>query len=114
MKKPFGPVAAYALLGLISGMASRAYLNDMHFDGESQLNLLHFHLFVLGMVMMLVWLALDGVFRLSREAKLFNLAFWHYNGGVVLTLVGMVIIGVQQAGGVKDLSPMLSGISGLP
>lgn len=113
MRKLYFAATTYMVLGLVSGMFSRYYLEQMHFDGESQLNLLHFHILVLGMVMMLVWLALEACMKLSRNKKWFTLAFWHYNAGVALTLLGMVLIGVQQAVGAKEVSGMLAGISGL-
>lgn len=101
------------VLGLVSGMFSRYYLEAMHFDGDSQLDLLHFHILALGMLVSLVWLALDGVYNLSRNKKWFNLAFWHYNSGVILTLLSMVLIGVHQATGATSVPSMLTGISGL-
>lgn len=112
MKKLYNAALGYMVAGLAAGVFVRLYIDQMvHFEGESQLKLLHFHLLVLGMVVFLLVMALEKAFSLSKS-RYFNLFFWHYNGGLVLTTGVMLVHGIMQVQGVKD-SAMIAGIAGL-
>jgi nitric oxide reductase large subunit len=63
------------------------------------------------MVVFLLVMALEKAFSLSKS-RYFNLFFWHYNGGLVLTTGVMLVHGIMQVQGVKD-SAMIAGIAGL-
>lgn len=101
----------YAVLGLAAGLFFREYTVAHDYDGATQLSVMHTHLLALGMVVMLVVLALEKLFELSKS-KWFNLFYWHYNGGLLLTVAMMLVIGMREVAG-QASTPMLSGISGL-
>ena len=112
MKKLYNAALGYMVLGLAAGFFVRIYVDQVkHFECETMLSLLHFHLLVLGMVMFLVVMALEKSFELSKT-KWFNLFFWHYNGGLLLTVGMMVVHGVMQVNGAPD-SAAVAGIAGL-
>lgn len=102
---------AYAVLGLVFGMFYREYTKANDFDGVTQLAVMHTHLFALGMLVMLIVLALEKLFSLSKT-KWFNLFYWHYNGGLLLTVAMMLVIGMREVAG-QASTPMLAGIAGL-
>lgn len=112
MKKLYYAALCYMVAGLAAGFFVRLYVDQMmHFEGETRLGLLHFHLLVLGMIFFLVVMALEKTLQLSK-AKRFNLFFWHYNAGLVLMIVMMVVIGMMQING-QHPSAMIEGLSGL-
>lgn len=111
MKKLYYAALLYAVLGLTAGLFYREYTQINNFTGDTELSVMHTHLLALGMITMLVVLALEKLFTLSRT-KWFSLFFWHYNGGLLLTVTMMLIIGIGQVGG-QATSPMLAGIAGL-
>ncbi len=112
MKKLYNAALVYAILGLAAGFFVRLYVDQVkHFDGQTQLHLLHFHLLVLGMMVFLVLLALEKSLALSKT-KWFNLFYWHYNGGMLLTIGMMVIHGIMQVNGVGE-STIIAGIAGI-
>ncbi len=111
MKKIYYAALVYGILGLVSGLFFREYVKANDFSGQTELAVMHTHLLALGMMMMLIVLALEKVFVLS-DTKWFKLFFWHYNGGLLLTVIMMLIIGMEQVAG-HDVSPMLAGIAGL-
>lgn len=111
MLKSFYAAAVYTLLGLGAGLFYREYTKAHDFTGESQLSVLHTHLLALGTLFFLIVLALDKAFAISGS-KMFGWFFWVYNGGLLLTIVMMVVHGVRTVGGAGE-SPALDGISGL-
>lgn len=111
MKKIYYAAVMYAVLGLGFGLFFREYTKAHDFTGFTQLAVMHTHLLALGMLVMLIVLALEKVFELSKT-KWFNLFFWHYNAGLLLTVAMMLIIGIRQVA-VQVSTPMLDGIAGL-
>lgn len=111
MKKLYYAAATYALLGLGSGLFFRGYTKAHDFDGATQLAVMHTHLLALGMLLMLIVLALEKLFELSKT-KWFNLFYWHYNGGLLLTTAMMLVIGIRDVKG-ETSTPMIDGIAGL-
>lgn len=115
MKKLYNAAVVWTVLGLAAGLFYRTYAQQIHhFDGATQLSVLHTHLLALGTLFMLITLALTKVFALDDMAnkKMFNLFFWHYNGGLALSSLGMLIIGLNDAAG-HESSKMLNGVAGL-
>lgn len=112
MKKSLYAAAIYTTLALASGVFARTYLDQiMHFEGDTQIRVLHTHLFAMGMLFFLVVLALDKLFDLSKT-KVFNWFFWLYNIGFGLGIVMMLVIGITQVQGLAE-SPALAGVAGL-
>lgn len=111
MKKLYYAAVTYATLGLLAGLFYREYTRAHDFEGVTQLAVMHTHLLTLGMIVMLVALALEKLFMLSKT-KWFNLFYWHYNGGLALMMVMMFIIGIGDVAG-QATTPMLAGIAGL-
>lgn len=116
MMRSFWAAAAYMALGLVSGLFYREYtkLNDVPGAAFSQLAVLHTHLLALGMTMFLVVLCLDALFRLSGR-KSFEVFFWTYNVGLVVTVAMLTVRGVLTVGGrtEDDTSAAIPGIAGL-
>lgn len=111
MKKLYIAAVSYASLGLISGLFYREFTKQYDYEGITQLSVVHTHLLVLGMMVFLLTIALEKLFKLS-ESKWFNLFFWHYNGGLILTAGMMVVHGILSIQG-ETGSAMLDGISGI-
>lgn len=111
MKRLYWASLIFAVLGLAGGLFFREYTKAHNFTGFTELAVVHTHLLMLGMFGLLIALVLEKVFTLS-ESKWFNLFFWHYCGGLVLTVVMMFIIGMRQVNG-QVTTPMLAGIAGL-
>ena len=86
MKKLFYAAFAYMLVGVASGLFYREFTkaNDFPAGEFTQLGLAHTHLLTLGFIVLLIVLALEKLFGLSRS-KLFGWFFWVYNAGVILT-----------------------------
>ena len=112
MKRLYNSAALYLLLGLTSGVFYREFVRWSEFEGTTRLSVLHVHLLALGVLVFLIVLLLEKQFRLS-ESKWFNLFFWHYHAGLLLTVAMMVYIGVSQVQGSYVESGMIAGISGL-
>lgn len=113
MKKLFYAAFAYMLVGVASGLFYREFTkaNDFPAGEFTQLGLAHTHLLTLGFIVLLIVLALEKLFGLSRS-KLFGWFFWVYNAGVILTSAmliwhGSLTVLGQEAGG------MIAGIAGL-
>lgn len=111
MKKLYYAAAVYAMLGLGFGLFYRTYTHANDFSGHTELAVMHTHLLALGMLVMLIVLALEKLFELSKT-KWFNLFYWHYNAGLLLTVTMMLVIGMRQVAGETSM-PMLNGIAGL-
>lgn len=114
MRRLYYAAFTYTVLGLLGGLYYRELTKAQDFpeDGFTQLSVVHTHLFALGLLVMLVVLALEKSFGLSRS-KLFDWFFWTYNAGLVLTVGMLVVHGTMTVVGTEDVSPAISGIAGL-
>lgn len=112
MKKLYNAALVYLIFGLSAGVVYREVTRWLEFDGVTRLSLLHTHILTLGVLVFLIVLILEKQFELSKT-KWFNLFYWHYNAGLVLTVAMMVCIGTQQLNGDYTTSGMVAGISGL-
>ncbi|MGX1694054.1 DUF2871 domain-containing protein [Microbacterium keratanolyticum] len=108
-----GATAVYAVLGLAAGLFYREFTkaNGYPEGFAGQLGLAHTHILTLGMLVLLIVLILEKVFRLSTS-RLLRWFFWIYNLGVVLTTALLVWHGILQVKGLEG-SGMISGIAGL-
>src|SRR5699024_8489576 len=97
-----------------SGLFYREFtkLNDFPEGQFTQLSLAHTHLLTLGFIVLLIVLALEKVFAMSRSRKLFDWFFWLYNAGVILTSAMLIWHGSLTVLG-EESNNMIAGIAGL-
>ena len=114
MKKLLNASFIYMIAGVASGLFYREFtkLNDFPEGGSTQLGLAHTHLLTLGFIVLLIVLALEKVFTLSRSPRLFAWFFWLYNAGVILTSAMLIWHGSLTVLG-EESTKMIAGIAGL-
>ncbi|MCC2033735.1 DUF2871 domain-containing protein [Microbacterium allomyrinae] len=112
MRKLYYAAFGYMIAGVASGLFYREFtkLNDFPEGQFTQLGLAHTHLLTLGFIILLIVLALEKVFALSRS-RLFGWFFWIYNAGVVVTSAMLIWHGSLTVLG-EESSKMISGIAG--
>jgi nitric oxide reductase large subunit len=113
MKRLFYAATVYLALGLGSGLLYREFTKANSYtaaNGFTQLSVVHTHLLTLGVIVLLIVLALEKVFELSRS-PLFGWFFWLYNVGLVISTTTMVVNGVLHVVG-NSSSAVIAGISG--
>lgn len=113
MRKLYVAAFSYMVAGLAFGLFYRELTkaNDFPDGGVTQLAGVHTHLLALGMLVLLVVLALEKLFVLSRS-RLFGWFFWVYNTGVVITAGAMVWHGTLTVLG-QESTPAIAGIAGM-
>ena len=101
----------YMVIGVASGLFYREFtkLNDFPQGEFTQLGLAHTHLLF---IVLLIVLALEKVFTISRSPGLFAWFFWLYNAGVVLTSGMLIWHGSLTVLG-QESSAMIAGIAGM-
>ena len=115
MRKQLNTSFAYMILGLVFGVFYREFTKFIGFTGKTTLSVLHTHTLILGMVMFLLVLILDKQFNLVKEKK-FNRFYMLYNGGLLLTLLMLLIRGLADVKVLtlsKGLDAAISGIAGI-
>lgn len=114
MKRLLNASFIYMLAGVASGLFYREFtkLNDFPEGQFTQLGLAHTHLLTLGFIVLLIVLALEKVFTISRSPKLFAWFFWLYNAGVILTSAMLIWHGSLTVLG-QESTAMIAGIAGL-
>jgi uncharacterized membrane protein len=112
VRKLYVAAHVYMILGLVSGLAYREVTKIEHYTGDTQLSVVHTHLLALGMLFFLVVLALEKVFTLSANPRLFNGFFWVYNAGLAVTIAVMVVHGTLTVYG-RESGEAIAGIAGL-
>lgn len=102
-----------AIHGVASGLFYREFTKINGFpEGEfTQLGLAHTHLLTLGFIVLLIVLALEKVFTISRSPRLFPWFFWLYNAGVILTSGMLIWHGSLTVLGQE--SSAIAGVAGL-
>lgn len=113
MRRLFYASFAYMVAGVLSGLFYREFtkLNDFPEGRFTQLGLAHTHLLTLGFIVLLIVLALEKLFALSRS-RLFGWFFWIYNAGVILTSAMLIWHGSLTVLG-HESSKMIAGIAGV-
>ena len=101
-RKIFISAATYGILGLAAGFFGRTYTHSMGMEDSSHLSVLHTHILALGFFFFLIALALEKLYTLSSQKKLFSAFFWAYSVGLVMTVVSMFAIGIIQANGGEE------------
>jgi len=115
MKKLLNTAFTYTVIALVAGVGYREYTKMIDFTGETNLSLLHTHLFTLGMLFFLLVLALEVTLKVSQQ-KFFNGFFVTYNIGLILTTIMMAVRGFLQTQGgeiSKAMDASVSGIAGV-
>lgn len=114
MKRLSNAAFLYMLLGVTSGLFYREFtkINDFPAGEFTQLAGVHTHFLSLGFIVLLIVLALEKLFGLSEDQKLFTWFFWLYNAGLILTASMMIWHGSLTVLGEQG-KPMISGIAGL-
>jgi hypothetical protein len=112
--KLFNASLIYMVAGVASGLFYREFTKAQDFpEGAfTQLGLAHTHLLTLGFIVLLIVLALEKVFTLSRSPRLFAWFFWLNNAGVVLTSAMLIWHGSLTVLG-EESNAMIAGIAGL-
>lgn len=111
-KKLYIAALTWMILGLAGGYFYRTFAQEIHnYYEDTQLAILHTHMLALGMLFMLIALVVERSFHLSKT-RWFNLFFWHYNGGLALTVITMLIIGINDVLGTPE-NHALGMIAGL-
>ncbi|SDS68800.1 DUF2871 domain-containing protein [Microlunatus soli] len=117
LKKPesvlFRITAIWTVIGLAGGLTYRELTKNLDFSGSTQLAVVHTHTLVLGTLIGLGLLALERVYRLSRDRR-FGWFLWIWNIGLLITVGGLTTKGTLQVlGSAAAESPALAGISGM-
>ena len=115
MKKLTNVALIYAIVALVSGVIYREFTKIVGFTGETNLSLLHTHLFTLGMMFFLIVLGLEAIFTLSKQ-KTYKWFMLTYNIGLALTAILMAVRGFFQVQGTelsRGLDASISGMSGI-
>jgi hypothetical protein len=112
MRKLYLAAFAYLLVGVASGLYYRELtkLTGWPEGAPTQLGVAHTHLLTLGFIVLLIVIALEKVFGLSRS-RLFPWFFWVYNSGVILTAGMLILHGSMTVLGVES-SKAIAGIAG--
>lgn len=113
MKQSFIAASAYLVLGLISGIFYQEFIKAHHFSDATytQLSTVHTHLLTLGLLFFMGVIALDKLFALSSSG-LFQLFFWIYNVGLVVSVAMMIWHGCLTVLA-APVPPSVAGIAGL-
>lgn len=114
MKRLLNAAFIYMLVGVASGLFYREFTkaNDFTEGAYTQLSVVHTHLLTLGFIVLLIVLALEKVFTITRSPRLFAWFFWLYNAGLILTAGMMVWHGMLTVLG-EESTGMIAGIAGL-
>lgn len=115
MKKVINMAFIYAILALVGGLYYRELTKINEFTGNTQLSIVHTHLFSIGMMMMLIVYLFSEKMNLHSNKK-FNTFFIIYNIGVFVTSIMMTIRGTLQviSFNITDgLDSAMAGISGI-
>lgn len=114
-KKLVNVAFTYTVVALVCGVIYREFTKIVGFTGQTNLSLLHTHLFTLGMLFFLVVLALEVVLNVSKQ-KTFKWFFITYNIGLVLSAIMLAVRGFVQVQAVdlsKALNASIAGVSGI-
>lgn len=112
MKKTINLSLIYALLAMVGGVFYREFTKLIGFEGRTTLAFVHTHLFLLGMIMMLIITLFISKLQIQRSKK-YRLFMIIYNIGVCLTSLMFLIRGIVQVKGITINHVMNASISGI-
>ena len=114
-KRYFNFALIYAAAGFVCGVFYREFTKINGFSGETVLGKVHVHLLMLGMFMFLLVGLFSRFFELEKH-KLFRNFMFLYNIGLALTIVMMLIRGINEVLGTvfdKTANGVISGFAGV-
>ncbi|MEG2291441.1 MAG: DUF2871 domain-containing protein [Clostridium sp.] len=111
MKKLINTSFIYAITAMIAGVFFREFTKFNGFTGKTSLSILHVHLFILGMLFLLVVALLDKQFKISKNNK-FNFFFYIYNIGMIVSCLMFLGRGILQTLEITPSSAINASISG--
>ena len=112
MKKMIKVALFYVILALIGGVFYREFTKLNGFNGVTVLADVHVHLMVLGVFMFMILALFAKGLPLLKE-KRFSLFMVLYNGGLLLTVIMLVVRGITQVLALSLSSAMSAAISGI-
>ena len=115
MKKYVNVSLVYAVAAMAGGVFYREFTKFNQFTGVTALGKVHTHLFLLGMLVLLLVALFAGRLELEKQ-KGFALFMKLYNVGVPLTAVMMLVRGVTQVLALplsRGASAAISGVAGV-
>ncbi|WP_334290427.1 DUF2871 domain-containing protein [Alkaliphilus oremlandii] len=112
LKKILNTSFFYAILAMVAGVFYREFTKFNDFTGKTTLAVMHVHLFVLGVVLLLIMLLLEKQFNLTNNKK-FNQFYIVYNIGLMSTVTMFLIRGITQVRNIEITKAMSSAISGI-
>ena len=87
MKKLLNTAFTYTVIALVAGVGYREYTKMIDFTGETNLSLLHTHLFTLGMLFFLLVLPLIEPPKMYNNLNLKNLKSLYPNATLFITFI---------------------------
>lgn len=116
MKKLINTAFLYSILAMIGGVFYREFTKINNFTSKTTLSIVHTHLFMLGMVFFLIVLLLAKQYKGLIADKKFNLFYYIYNSGLILSIIMFIWRGILQVLGnniSKGLNASISGMAGI-
>lgn len=98
MRKLFGTVSFYGILGLLLGVFYREYTKLSGFEGVTALGRLHTHALALGLLFFLILVVLEKNFSIS-DKKYFKMFYPVYNIGLLGLLATLTLRGILDING---------------
>ena len=115
MKKTVHLAFIYAILAMIGGVFYREFTKILGFEGRTTLSFVHTHLFLLGMILLLMVSICIKLFQID-DTKKFKPFLYIYNLGVLITSIMLGVRGIFQVNATvlsSSMNGMISGISGI-
>ncbi len=104
----------YAIIAMVFGVFYREFTKFNHFDGQTNLSVMHTHYFLLGMFFFLMLLMLEKSFSFSDGGV--GKILIVYQIGLNITGIGFLMRGLTQVQGnelSKGMDASISGIAGI-
>lgn len=113
MKKLYITAVSYCIFGLLAGVFYREFTKWNEFTGKTVLSVVHSHIFVLGMVLFLLLMALNTKQDLLVKTKSFSKFYWIYNIGLLYFVIMLLVKGILQVLQIAVNPHMIAGLNGL-
>lgn len=104
----------YAIIAMVFGVFYREFTKFNHFDGQTNLSVMHTHYFLLGMFFFLMLMMIEKNFSFSDGGV--GKILIVYQIGLNITGIGFLMRGLTQVWGTelsKGMDASISGIAGI-